>query len=200
MGKDYCVYMHKNKINGKVYIGITKQKPEYRWGDGEGYKNQMFYKAIQKYGWQSFEHIILFENLSKIQAEQKEIELIKEYESHCSKKGYNILYDTNKNKTERNLQKKRKQREVKEITREKLRKANLGKHLSKDTKLKLSKLRKNQPNIKNRKKVLCIETNIIYNGLIDAYNITKIKDKNIQSVCAGRSKTAGGYHWRYYEE
>lgn len=23
---------------------------------------------------------------------------------------------------------------------------------------------------------------------------------NIQSVCLGKSKTAKGYHWRYYEE
>lgn len=197
---NYTVYMHKNKINGKVYIGITKQKPKYRWNDGNGYKNQIFYRAIEKYNWNNFEHIILYKNLTKEEAEEKEIQLIKKYKSHCNKYGYNILDDINKNKVERNLSKKRKKREVKEITREKLRKANLGKHLSDISKQKLSKLRKNKPNFKNRKKVICVETNIIYDGLISAFQSTNIKIGNIQSVCSGRSKTAGGYHWRYYEE
>lgn len=197
---NYTVYMHKNKINGKVYIGITKQKPKYRWNDGEGYKNQMFYKAIKKYGWNNFEHIILFEHLSKYEAELKEIQLIKIYNSHCGKYGYNILDDINKHKTERNLSKKRKKVEIKETTKEKLRKANIGKHLSYVSKQKLSALRKNKPNLKNRKKIICIETNIIYDSLTIASSITNIKLANIQSVCSGRSKTAGGYHWRYYEK
>ena len=52
MDNNYTVYIHNNKINHKKYIGITKQKPEYRWGyNGCNYKESPhFWNAIQKYG------------------------------------------------------------------------------------------------------------------------------------------------------
>ena len=44
----YTIYKHINKINNKIYIGVTKQKPEQRWAHGEGYKNNThFYSAIK---------------------------------------------------------------------------------------------------------------------------------------------------------
>lgn len=87
----YSVYCHLNKINGKRYFGITKQQPEKRWGrNGRNYKNQAFYNAIQKYGWDNFEHIILFTNVSKEFAENKEIELISEFKTFNCDYGYNL--------------------------------------------------------------------------------------------------------------
>ena len=63
----YCVYMHRNKINNKRYFGQTKHvdNPEKRWGiNGEGYiGNSFFTNSINKYGWDNFEHIILFKML-----------------------------------------------------------------------------------------------------------------------------------------
>lgn len=88
--ENYKVYYHKNKINGKYYIGITKKEnPEKRWRKGEGNKNQFFYKAIQKYGWDNFEHKILFDGLTIKEAKEKEIELIKKYNT-LAPNGYNI--------------------------------------------------------------------------------------------------------------
>lgn len=86
---NYCVYKHTSPSN-KVYIGITSQKPERRWENGFGYKDQKyFYRAIQKYGWENIEHEILFENLTKEEACEKEIELIAFYKSNDRKFGYN---------------------------------------------------------------------------------------------------------------
>ena len=86
----YTVYAHKNIINQKFYIGITSQKPENRWGkNGQNYKLQpKFYNAILKYGWNNFEHLILYVNLCKEEACLKEQTLIKEYNS--IENGYNI--------------------------------------------------------------------------------------------------------------
>lgn len=85
--------MHKNKINGKVYIGITCQQPEKRWQNGKHYEGCLhFNNAIQKYGWDNFEHIIL---KNDIQTEEEAIRLEKEtiekYKSLDSNFGYNML-------------------------------------------------------------------------------------------------------------
>lgn len=91
MEGSYCVYMHESP-NCKKYIGITRQKPERRWQNGFGYvNNKYFYRAIEKYGWENFKHIIIKDNLSKENAEKLEIELIKKYESNNPNNGYNIL-------------------------------------------------------------------------------------------------------------
>lgn len=89
MKKSYIVYKHISPSN-KVYVGITCQSPQRRWRNGEGYiTNTYFYRAIKKYGWNNFKHIILYENLSIDEAKDYEQKLIKEYQSTDNKFGYN---------------------------------------------------------------------------------------------------------------
>ena len=87
----FCVYVHINKANGKRYVGITSTNVNRRWANGNGYKsNVLFYRAIQKYGWDEFKHVILFDGLDKESAYTKEIELIAEWDLTNPKVGYNI--------------------------------------------------------------------------------------------------------------
>ena len=97
----YYIYKHTFP-NNKVYIGITCQLPEIRWGkDGEGYLSldktgqptqAKMYHAIKKYGWQNIQHEIIEIVYSKREAEEKERYYItKIYKSHFTKYGYNIM-------------------------------------------------------------------------------------------------------------
>lgn len=91
----YCVYKH-TPPPGKVYIGITKQKPSRRWRNGEGYKPPdgkvtPFYSAVQKYGWENIKHEIVANGLTKEQACDMEIELIKTCMARDRNHGYNVL-------------------------------------------------------------------------------------------------------------
>lgn len=89
----YWVYIHRNKINDKRYVGITgKESPELRWGRaGNGYyNNKHFYAAIKKYGWDNFEHTIVDKDLTAEEAAMLERELIAKYQSNDPQFGYNI--------------------------------------------------------------------------------------------------------------
>lgn len=72
----WTVYCHENRVNGKRYVGITSREITERWRDGKGYQN-CFGRAVEKYGWDSFEHYVLFEDVTESFAKHKEKELIK---------------------------------------------------------------------------------------------------------------------------
>lgn len=89
--KNYKVYMHKNKSNGKVYIGQTKNSLKRRWNNGKGYATSPYFcNAIEKYGWDNFEHVLLHDNLSKEEADETEKFYIQKFQSYLQECGYNI--------------------------------------------------------------------------------------------------------------
>lgn len=97
MEKKYLVYKHTNKTNKKVYIGISsKRDPEERWRKGYGYKsNKAFWGAIEKYGWDGFDHEVLMTGLTEEEAKAAEKELIAKHKSNCARYqnpsyGYNL--------------------------------------------------------------------------------------------------------------
>ena len=87
----WVVYCHTQKETGKKYFGITSRGVKIRWGK-EGYcyhSSPYFYNAIQKYGWNSFYHDVLFENLSEDRAKEYERLYIGLYKTNIRKYGYN---------------------------------------------------------------------------------------------------------------
>lgn len=94
--KNYCVYLHTvlQKTSGykykKYYVGITNDIKK-RWEcNGIKYKNQVFYNAIQKYGWDNIKHRVLYKNLTKEKAMELEKKMIIKYDSKVGHKGYNV--------------------------------------------------------------------------------------------------------------
>lgn len=138
----WSVYKHTSP-SGKVYIGITGQEPKVRWQCGNGYREcPHFQPAIAKYGWNNFKHEILFTNLTKAEAEQKEIELIAFYKSNQREFGYNTANGgnasgTHSEETKKLIGLKSKGRIPSEEARRKRSESMKGKHFTEEHKRKI---------------------------------------------------------------
>ena len=76
--------------DGRRYIGATRQDPKKRWHHGSGYKNaQKVYAEIQKFGWDSIEHVIVKGQMDKESAMKLEKELIAKYKTQDPTFGLN---------------------------------------------------------------------------------------------------------------
>lgn len=162
--RKWCVYMHRNKSNGKVYIGQTSMKPNKRYKkDGVGYKEcSHFWNAIQKYGWDNFEHYVLFDGLTHQEANEIEIALIEQFDSMNPQHGYNLTTGGSENITMSQETRKKMSDARKGIPFTDEHKKNIsnslkGKIVSEETRKKLSESRigkycgVNNPNFKNHK-------------------------------------------------
>lgn len=207
--KMWVVYKHIFP-NGKIYVGITGQKPYKRWKYGHGYSSDLITKAIKKYGWGNIKHEILFDGLTKEQAEQKEIELIAFYKSNDPNYGYNLATGGNvncgyklseeKRRAISERQKGKRTRKVYIVTQEmkdKISKKLKGNKLSKETKRKMSDSRKDGK-VWNSKAVINLDTNEVFASGRMAGIKYGINYKNINLVCKNKRHTAGGYHWAYF--
>lgn len=91
--KNFVVYCHINKSNGKMYIGITGRNPLKRWANGKAYAhNKVFANAIKKYGWDGFYHTIIARDLTMQEASTLENKLVCRYKTYDRKNGYNLTY------------------------------------------------------------------------------------------------------------
>lgn len=72
----------------------------------------------------------------------------------------------------------------------KISEAHKGTKLSEEHKRKIGKA--------SSKQVLCVETNEVFESAHDVERKTGIYSSNISNACNGKLKTAGGYHWKFY--
>lgn len=213
--KTFYIYRHTNLINGKVYIGQTCQKPEYRWGkDGNGYKNSPhFYAAIQEYGWENFKHEILYSGLTQKEANDKEQELIQLFDATNPAQGYNSE-SGGKNKIPNQYTREKQSQAalnrpiVSEETKRKLSKVSLGIQRSKETKekMRIAAVRREQKRSTKSSPVICINTGQYFSSCRKAADWCGLAGvSGICLVCKGKKQKTAGAHpitkeklfWRY---
>lgn len=139
--------MLKNKINNKIYIGVTNNYKK-RMRDHKGAYNQsLISRAIKKYGWDNFEKIILYETTYKDYAYSvAEPIFILEYYSNDILFGYNMtkggegtLGFSPSLETRQKMRDKKLGKNLTEEHKKKLSEANTGRVVAEETKLKISK-------------------------------------------------------------
>lgn len=155
--RTYYIYCH-TAPNGKRYIGQTCQKLRARWSNGHGYReNTHFYNAIQKYGWDSFEHTVLAVCSTKSDADRVEQFFIRHYDTFNRDKGYNQtlggggnLGRTPSEEERKRLSEKQKGRVISPETRAKIsasvKKAGVITHPSQEARERMSELRSGKGN------------------------------------------------------
>ncbi len=226
------IYIITNLINGKRYIGqsidIKRRFWDHRCVSHERNRHLRF--ALMKYGKENFKYEVLEEckedelderekfYIEKLNPEYNVLEggqssrggMTDEIKAALSESGKrqweNLPEDRKKQIVSNNLVGPRKGHPVSEDTREKLRKANIGKKQSDETIQK----RKEAMRIKKEngwsrdgsctfKKVICIETGQVFESVKAAASAFGIAPTRISSVLKKRQETTAGLHFKYFE-
>lgn len=160
--------------NGKMYVGITSKDPKKRWNNGNGYRQNTFiWRAIKKYGWANVEKEIIASHLTMEEATNFERLLIDKLDLMNPDKGYNLTSGG-------------------EMVP--------GYCYSEATRKKQSEKRKGlQSGVNNARSipVVCVETGEIFPCMSKASLSVSTNVNSVSDCLRGKSKTAGGYHWRF---
>lgn len=227
MANDYCVYMHISP-NGKKYVGITCCRPRNRrWQNGYGYVSQtIFYRAIKKYGWDNFQHIILEDNLTAEVAGELEKKYIALFRTTNHKFGYNMMIGGEVGYHLTNEHKEKISRansgsnngmyghHYSDEDRKRMSETSpwLGRKHTEESRKKMSEYRKAHPGIGAHygkehpaaRAVLQYDMNGVflnrYDTAAEASKKTGTQRSGICSCAKGKKKTSGGYIWRYQSD
>ena len=191
--ENYTVYAHRNKTNGKLYVGITSQGVNQRWKNGNGYPSEShFGRAIKKYGWEEFDHIVIVKGISAEKAKEIEKSLISLLDLTDTAKGYNEsiggdgggMYGKHHNS----------------IAKQKISEARKRIGFSAEHKRHISEAKSGvkhhlaKPVYQYSKNGDLIGEWLYMNMAAKALNINK---SSISACCLGKRPSAGGYVWSY---
>lgn len=201
MGKTGTIYKIENVVNGKVYIGQTRQ-PFKRRKQAHVYelsnnrkRNRKLQNAWDKYGPENFKFCIIG-RYPLDELDEKEITFIKFYDSY--RQGYNMT--TGGNQVMHN------QKHTIE-TRQKISQASLVNWGDEKFKIKMM----NRPIYRGADapraiRVICINDQKVFGSMTDAGNYYGISHKKVSAVCRGHSFYTGleeagrKLQFAYYEE
>lgn len=208
------IYLIRNIINGKIYIGkarciykrikqhITSLNRKIR-----SHENDHFIASWHKYGKNSFSYIVLeYLPLDEQIVSQKEIEYIDKYESLNPKKGYNKRYDSStglivSQETRKKLSNSQKSRYENPEERRKL--SLISKTFWKNNPDKLKIMAEKVANKIRLYKIGKFDYNTL--ELLEIFNTRKEleisnPDYYIQAIigcCGGTKKSYKGFKWKY---
>ena len=204
--KVYIVYQHLNKVNNKSYIGITCQDPKRRWGyNGQKYVEcPAFWNAIQKYGWDCFEHNILRTGLTHEEACVAERQLISELNTNNPEYGYNLSEGGFGGDSEYMKEKwldpkykstmKNKMKEAWKDPEKRKRRSDAAKARWANPEFKEFAMERVRQTCK--KAVRCIETGEVFDMMATVASKYKVHSGDLSNACKYGWR-CGGYHWEY---
>ena len=178
MSKPYIVYRTENKANGKFYYGVHNNNSPYYIGSGSVLKD-----AVRKYGRDNFVRRTIKEFETAEEAYNFESIMVDETlinDRNC----YNVKLGGSSGWTHS------------EETKLKLSESNTGHTVSEDTKEKISKANLGRDVHWIKKRVLCIEDDLIFDSITDA---AKYYGAYSASTIRGAILRKGTYKKKHYE-
>lgn len=154
----YIIYLLTNKVNSKVYIGVTNNYTKRMREHRGTYNNYLISKAIKKHGWNNFNSQILLETEdAEFAYKVAESSFIQQYQSNNPEKGYNLTEGGQGtlgfSPTPETRQRMREKKLSKKLTPEHIQKISesaLGRTFTKETKNKISNKLKGNKNFQGK--------------------------------------------------
>jgi group I intron endonuclease len=218
---DFIIYKVTNLVNEKIYIGqtihtIQRRKREHI-NNARGGSSMALYRAMRKYGTDNFVFEPICYCTSREEASSKEIEMIKLLNSKARHVGYNMTdggEGANGCHPSEETRAKMRAKILSPETKEKIRRAGIGRRHTEETKIKMSKAQRGHipwtlgthltEEVKNKlskvmkRRILPKETQLRISAAVSAANarrvVTDQQKAKISAANKGRSPWNAGKH------